>query len=179
MVKQISLAEVKEHNIASDLWVIIENKVYDLTKFRDECVIEIGNILKKNIHAQHPGGEEVLVEVAGRDATKDFDEVGHSQDAKDMMKKYCIGELEGKPTEMELPVSDTQGKLKVDQQLSKMFGLNHNLCYETNTNIANNSNTTNAQMPNELYPKNKEIGITVGAVIIGVVAVLLVKKIFF
>ncbi|KAL9880472.1 cytochrome b5 isoform X1 [Glossina fuscipes] len=112
MVKQISLAEVKEHNKASDLWVVIENKVYDLTKFRDE----------------HPGGEEVLVEVAGRDATKDFDEVGHSQDAKDMMKKYCIGELEDKNTEMQLPVS---------------------------TNIANNSNTTNAQMPNELYPKNK------------------------
>uniref|UniRef100_A0A1B0BNV7 Cytochrome b5 n=1 Tax=Glossina palpalis gambiensis TaxID=67801 RepID=A0A1B0BNV7_9MUSC len=66
MVKQISLAEVKEHNKASDLWVVIENKVYDLTKFRDE----------------HPGGEEVLIEVAGRDATKDFDEVGHSQDAK-------------------------------------------------------------------------------------------------
>ncbi|KAI9589640.1 hypothetical protein GQX74_007808 [Glossina fuscipes] len=152
MVKQISLAEVKEHNKASDLWVVIENKVYDLTKFRDE----------------HPGGEEVLVEVAGRDATKDFDEVGHSQDAKDMMKKYCIGELEDKNTEMQLPVrfvSRIYLNIRkfililyscIIKRLSKMFGLNHNLCYET-----------------------KEIGITVGAVIIGVVAVLLVKKIFF
>lgn len=31
---------------------------------------------------QHPGGEETLDEVAGRDGTKDFLDVGHSQEAR-------------------------------------------------------------------------------------------------
>nr|NP_724575.1 cytochrome b5, isoform A [Drosophila melanogaster]AAG22305.2 cytochrome b5, isoform A [Drosophila melanogaster] len=41
----------------------------------------------------HPGGEEVLIEQAGKDATENFEDVGHSNDARDMMKKYKIGEL--------------------------------------------------------------------------------------
>lgn len=30
---------------------------------------------------QHPGGEEVLREVSGKDGSKEFDEVGHSDAA--------------------------------------------------------------------------------------------------
>lgn len=33
---EISLETVKLHNKPTDLWVVIENKVYDLTKFRSE-----------------------------------------------------------------------------------------------------------------------------------------------
>ena len=40
---------------------------------------------------QHPGGEEVLEENAGKDATTCFDDIGHSQDAKTLMKNYHIG----------------------------------------------------------------------------------------
>ncbi|KAJ3340177.1 Cytochrome b5 type B (outer mitochondrial membrane) [Gonapodya sp. JEL0774] len=42
---------------------------------------------------QHPGGEEVMVEVAGQDATEGFDEVGHSKDAIEMLKDWYIGDL--------------------------------------------------------------------------------------
>lgn len=42
---------------------------------------------------QHPGGEEVLLEQAGKEATEAFEDVGHSTDARDLMKKYKIGEL--------------------------------------------------------------------------------------
>lgn len=42
---------------------------------------------------QHPGGEEVLLEQAGRDATESFEDVGHSLDARDMLKQYLIGEV--------------------------------------------------------------------------------------
>lgn len=42
---------------------------------------------------QHPGGPEVLEEVAGKDATKDFDDIGHSKDAIEQMKQYCIGDI--------------------------------------------------------------------------------------
>ncbi|CAH2217985.1 cytochrome b5-like [Pararge aegeria] len=66
-----------ERNTKTDAVFVIENVVYDVTKFLDD----------------HPGGHEVLLNVAGKDASEDFDDVGHSSDAKDMMKKYIIGEL--------------------------------------------------------------------------------------
>lgn len=49
--------EVKAHDTKKDLWVVINNKVYDITSFVDE----------------HPGGEEVLLDVAGQDSTEAFD----------------------------------------------------------------------------------------------------------
>lgn len=57
--------------------MIIDNKVYDITKFLDE----------------HPGGEEVLLDQAGGDGTEPFEDVGHSSDARIMMKNFYLGEL--------------------------------------------------------------------------------------
>lgn len=56
---------------------ILHDKVYDVTKFLNE----------------HPGGEEVLLDHKGVDASEDFDDVGHSTDAHELMKKYLIGEI--------------------------------------------------------------------------------------
>lgn len=42
---------------------------------------------------EHPGGDEVLLEQAGRDATESFKDVGHSRDAVEMTKEYLIGYL--------------------------------------------------------------------------------------
>lgn len=39
------------------------------------------------------GGEEVLIEYAGKDSTEAFVDVGHSQDAKDIMKNYHVGSI--------------------------------------------------------------------------------------
>ncbi|KAL8601123.1 Cytochrome b5 [Nucella lapillus] len=69
--------EVKSHKDSKSTWLIVHDKVYDVTKFLDE----------------HPGGEEVLLEQAGSDATEAFEDVGHSTDARDLMKDYLIGEL--------------------------------------------------------------------------------------
>ena len=54
--------------------------------------------LRKTITQQilllkHPGGEEVLKEQNGRDASNAFEDVGHSSDARDLMKQYEIAEL--------------------------------------------------------------------------------------
>lgn len=57
--------------------IVINNRVYDVTKFIDE----------------HPGGEEVLQEQHGRDASNAFEDVGHSSDAREQMKAYEIGRL--------------------------------------------------------------------------------------
>ena len=42
---------------------------------------------------QHPGGEEILVENSGKISTEEFEDVGHSSDAREMMKEYFIGDL--------------------------------------------------------------------------------------
>ncbi|KAK6026609.1 cytochrome b5-like Heme/Steroid binding domain protein, partial [Ostertagia ostertagi] len=44
--------------------------------------------------AEHPGGFQVIAELAGKDATAAFDDIGHSKDAKDMAKEYLIGNLQ-------------------------------------------------------------------------------------
>ncbi len=40
---------------------------------------------------QHPGGEEILIENAGIDATENFEDVGHSSDAREMLHDYFLG----------------------------------------------------------------------------------------
>ena len=75
--KTFTRAEVAKHNNNLSLWLIIHNKVYDVTKFMEE----------------HPGGEEVLLEMAGKEATEAFEDVGHSVDARDLMKQHYIGDI--------------------------------------------------------------------------------------
>lgn len=48
---------------------------------------------------EHPGGEEVILEVAGKEATKQFDAIGHSKAAQNMVLKYQVGVLEGAKVE--------------------------------------------------------------------------------
>ncbi|XP_037611318.1 cytochrome b5 isoform X2 [Sebastes umbrosus] len=76
-VKYYTLEEIREHNMSSDTWLIIHDKVYDVTGFLEE----------------HPGGEEVLLEQAGSDATESFEDVGHSIDAREILLQYFVGEL--------------------------------------------------------------------------------------
>ncbi|KAM9250107.1 LOW QUALITY PROTEIN: cytochrome b5-like [Dugong dugon] len=76
-VKYYTLDEIKKHNHTQSTWLILHHKVYDLTKFLDE----------------HPGGEEVFREQAGSDATENFEDAGHSTDAREMSKAYIFGEL--------------------------------------------------------------------------------------
>ena len=41
----------------------------------------------------HPGGAEVLLDVAGGDADEFFEDIGHSNEARQELKKYEIGSL--------------------------------------------------------------------------------------
>lgn len=71
------LEEVAKRNSAEETWMVIHGRVYDITRFLSE----------------HPGGEEVLLEQAGADATESFEDVGHSPDAREMLKQYYIGDV--------------------------------------------------------------------------------------
>ena len=43
---------------------------------------------------QHPGGEEVLIDEGAKDATGPFDDVGHSDDARELLEKYYVGDVD-------------------------------------------------------------------------------------
>ena len=103
--KVYSLSEAKEHTTEEDCWVVISGKVYDVTKFLDE----------------HPGGYDIILtntgepldalpeadrshsvlhkalnilNVTGQDATESFEEIGHSNAARELLNKYEIGDYE-------------------------------------------------------------------------------------
>ncbi|KAJ3021710.1 hypothetical protein HKX48_007996 [Thoreauomyces humboldtii] len=76
-VRTFEWAEVAAHKTRDDLWMVIDGKVYDATKFLDE----------------HPGGEEVMVEVGGQDASEAFEEIGHSDDARGLLTSMYLGDL--------------------------------------------------------------------------------------
>ncbi|CAO3585163.1 unnamed protein product [Absidia cylindrospora] len=78
MSKLYTFEEVSQHKTREDLWMIIDNKVYDITAFVDE----------------HPGGEEVLIDEGARDATGPFEDVGHSPDARELLVKYYVGDVD-------------------------------------------------------------------------------------
>merc|ERR1719277_924415 len=72
-----TLEECKKHNTYDDCWIIMFGKVYDVTKFLDD----------------HPGGGEIIVDVTGRDATEDFEDVVHSGTARKQLEGLVIGDL--------------------------------------------------------------------------------------
>ncbi|KAL3443728.1 hypothetical protein BJX65DRAFT_320427 [Aspergillus insuetus] len=69
--------QVAAHNSRDDLWIVIHGKVYDITSYVSD----------------HPGGADVLLESAGTDATEAYEDVGHSEDADEILRTYLIGTL--------------------------------------------------------------------------------------
>ncbi|CAL1547216.1 unnamed protein product [Lymnaea stagnalis] len=70
-----SRTEVADHCSSESCWMVINNRVYDVTRF-----LRI-----------HPGGDDIMLEYGGHDATSAFIDKGHSLDAYDMLAEYCIG----------------------------------------------------------------------------------------
>lgn len=77
---EYTLEQVSWHDTADDCWIVLNDKVYNITK------------LIRN----HPGGFEVLLEQAGRDATLAFRSVGHSIDAVEQVDEFLVGILPAK-----------------------------------------------------------------------------------
>ncbi|KAJ5661955.1 cytochrome b5 [Penicillium maclennaniae] len=79
--KEFTLAEVTAHNTKKDLYMVIHDKVYNCSSFIDE----------------HPGGEEVLLDVGGQDGTEAFEDVGHSDEAREILDGLFVGNLKRMP----------------------------------------------------------------------------------
>ncbi|EDQ90140.1 uncharacterized protein MONBRDRAFT_18701 [Monosiga brevicollis MX1] len=68
-LKTYTMEEVAKHNTKGDCWVVVHDKVYDLTTFLED----------------HPGGAASIVAYAGKEATKAFDML-HSADILDKVR---------------------------------------------------------------------------------------------
>jgi L-lactate dehydrogenase (cytochrome) len=75
----ITKEELARHRLPEDCWVAIEGKVYDLTGFLD----------------RHPGGRNLLLPFAGKDATRAFTGKHPSSFLTMIPAKDLKGELEG------------------------------------------------------------------------------------
>ncbi|OJA15534.1 hypothetical protein AZE42_07299 [Rhizopogon vesiculosus] len=78
MVKVVTYEELKENSTKKSLYVLIHGQVYDVTKFIDE----------------HPGGDDVILAEAAKDATQAFEDVGHSDEARELLPGLLVGEFE-------------------------------------------------------------------------------------
>lgn len=71
--------EVAQHNSANDCFIIISNKIYNITNFLP----------------YHPGGINAILPYCGKDGTAAF--ANHSQNANNILSSYYIGELNNNP----------------------------------------------------------------------------------
>ena len=83
--KAFPMLEVARHTSRRSAWLVVHGKVYDVTEYLDE----------------HPGGDDILLDSSGRDATREFEDVGHSDGARAELDRLYIGDLR-EPTEEEL-----------------------------------------------------------------------------
>jgi cytochrome b involved in lipid metabolism len=76
----LTLESVQSHATETDCYMIIENRVYDVTSYLPS----------------HPAGPETMIPYCGKDATDAFNSIkgkGHSQSAKAMLETYLVGDL--------------------------------------------------------------------------------------
>ena len=86
-MKEFKLSEIKLHNKITSCWIILNDRVYDITEYLDE----------------HPGGQHILLKYAGKDATEAFNQVGHTSKAYNELDKFIIGRVSG--TNVEIRIS--------------------------------------------------------------------------
>ncbi|KAF4448389.1 L-lactate dehydrogenase (cytochrome) [Fusarium austroafricanum] len=76
--RRVSLEDLKQHNTATDCWIAVHSKVWDITHFINE----------------HPGGPDVLLNLAGSDATELYNDVHAPDIIEDLPSDKLIGLLE-------------------------------------------------------------------------------------
>jgi hypothetical protein len=84
--KTVTASEVAQHNTAKDCWIIISNKVYDVSSYL----------------RSHPGGEGAITPYCGKEATRAFEtkDLGgagqdHSSRAYSHLNSIYVADLAG------------------------------------------------------------------------------------
>ncbi|MFA5953295.1 MAG: cytochrome b5-like heme/steroid binding domain-containing protein [Candidatus Pacearchaeota archaeon] len=77
----LDMVEISKHNNKNDCWLLINNKIYDVTSF-----ISV-----------HPGGSSTILNSCGKESTQEFTNRGgtgaHSSNAYGLLNLYYIGDF--------------------------------------------------------------------------------------
>ncbi|KAH0598166.1 hypothetical protein MHUMG1_04538 [Metarhizium humberi] len=99
MSKEFTIEELSNYNTKKELFVAIRGYVYDVTDFLEDHpyvssfpVAQVWRFHNVNMLYSR-GGDEVLMDVAGQEATEAYDDAGHSEDADKTLDKFLIGRL--------------------------------------------------------------------------------------
>ncbi|EIE84047.1 hypothetical protein G6F46_001483 [Rhizopus delemar] len=95
--------QVQEHCSRSSCWVIVQNKVYDVTSFLND----------------HPGGSEFLLEFAGTDITSVLNDGVyhvHSEATYDVLIEYLIGQVDQDDMRQDQP-DDNKSNEETDKKM--------------------------------------------------------------
>ncbi|XP_033632375.1 E3 ubiquitin-protein ligase HERC2-like [Asterias rubens] len=117
-VPLIRKADLENHNKDGGLWVVINGKVYDL----------------KDFHCSAPCGKDKLQQYAAKDATEEFQSVGHSAEAILMMESFFVGIYVGPEEDIIIPSINTSCSssplIDAERALGLLIGLNscHQAC---------------------------------------------------
>jgi len=96
--------QVAQHHRASDCYMIISGKVYDVTSYVN----------------QHPGGVDNIVSGCGTDATDLFAQI-HSQRAYDMLVNFYVGDLAVMPSASSDPPANGVAMVSQNNANSSIF----------------------------------------------------------
>eukprot|EP00796_Vickermania_ingenoplastis_P004831 gene4831-3470_t len=77
-LKTYTWEEIKQHDKDTDCWVVMNDKVLDVSQFLNE----------------HPGGLDPIKDMAGEDITSSFESIGHSSTAVVKSKSFIVGCLD-------------------------------------------------------------------------------------
>lgn len=80
--KTFTMEEVAKHNTPQDAWIVIDGKIYDVTKFAP----------------MHPGGTQILLDYAGKDCSKEFWDLHRADILLKQGPKLYVGQVRGAPS---------------------------------------------------------------------------------
>jgi len=84
----LNMTEISKHNNANDCWMLINNKVYEITSY----------------FGKHPGGSRTMASTCGTDATAAYStkdpsaqssssRIAHSSNAQNLLSEYYLGDF--------------------------------------------------------------------------------------
>lgn len=89
-VSTLSLTEIAKHNKSSDCWLLINNKVYNVSSYI----------------SAHPGGAGTIISSCGKESTQLYNTKGgnnpHSSNANNMLAAYYVGNLNQQTSQQQI-----------------------------------------------------------------------------